>query len=111
MVTSQSPRRGDVFVVDLDPTRGHEIRKARPCVVVSPDELNTDLQTVIVAPLTSQSHPYPFRIPCQFQGRSGFLVIDQIRTVDRQRCARRLGRVSAATLTKTLTALQAMFVP
>ena len=73
--------RGDVFLVNLNPTRGGEIRKTRPCVVVSPDELNTHLRTVIVAPLTTGGS-YPFRVPCTFQGKSGHVVLDQIRTVD-----------------------------
>ena len=85
------PRRGDVFLIDLDPTRGGEIRKTRPCVIVSPDELNVHLRTVIVAPLTTGSHSYPYRIACRFSGKSGHVVADQVRTVHRERLARRLG--------------------
>ena len=103
-------RRGDVFLVQLDPTRGGEIRKTRPCVVVSPDELNAHVRTIIVAPLTKGGHPYPFRVPCRFRGREGFVVVDQIRTVDTERFRRRLGQLTPATLRRTLEVLQAMFV-
>ena len=104
-------RRGDVFLVSLNPTRGGEIQKTRPCVVVSPDELNTYLRTFIVTPLTTGGHPYPFRVPCRFKGRSGYVVIDQIRTVDRERLVRRLGKVSSSTLGRVLAILQEMFTP
>jgi mRNA interferase MazF len=103
------PRRGEVFLVALDPTRGREIRKTRPCAVVSPDELNAHLQTVIVAPLTTGGHRYPFRIPCRFQRRDGHIVLDQLRTVDGTRLVRRLGKLSTATLASTLRTLQEMF--
>jgi len=102
-------RRGDVFLVNLDPTRGGEIQKTRPCVVVSPDELNDHLRTFIVAPLTTGSHPYPFRILCRFEGRAGYIVLDQIRTVDRERLVRKLGKLSPSTLRRTLVILQEMF--
>ena len=104
-------RRGDVFLVSLDPARGGEIQKTRPCVVVSPDELNAYLRTFIVAPLTTGGHPYPFRIPCRFEGRAGYIVIDQIRTVDRERLVRRLGKLSSSTLWRVLAILQEMFTP
>lgn len=103
--------RGDVFLVDLDPTRGAEIRKMRPCAVVSPDELNSDLRTFIVAPLTTGGHPYPFRVPCRFGRKSGHLVLDQIRTVDHERLVRRLGRLSPGTVSHALAVLQEMFAP
>ena len=103
--------RGDVVLVDLDPTRGGEIRKTRPCVVVSPDELNAHLGTVVVAPLTTGSHSYPFRVPCRFGGKAGHVVIDQIRTIVRERFVRRLGKLSPATLGHVLTVLQEMFAP
>ena len=109
MVTTAPVRRGDVFLVNLDPTCGAEIRKTRPCVVVSPDELNTHLRTFIVAPLTTGSHSYPFRLPCQFRGRTGHVVLDQLRTVDRERLVHRLGRLSSSTLDKALAILQEMF--
>ena len=109
VVTADMVRRGDVFLVNLDPTRGGEIQKTRPCVVVSPDELNAHLRTFIIAPLTTGTHSYPFRIACRFEGKSGHIVLDQIRTVDRERLVRRLGKLSAATLEQTLTILQEMF--
>lgn len=111
VVKASAPRRGDVFLVSLDPTRGSEIKKTRPCIVVSPDELNLHLQTVIVAPLTSVGRAYPFRVPTRFEGKSGFVVLDQLRTVDRERLAKRLGRLSAPTLEKVLSLLQEMFAP
>ena len=104
-------RRGDIFLISLDPTRGEEIRKTRPCVVISPDELNAYLHTYIVAPLTTGSHQYPFRISCRFQGRSGHIVLDQIRTVDRERMVNKLGKLPSSTLTNVLTILQEMFTP
>jgi mRNA interferase MazF len=109
MVAAEEIQRGDVYLISLDPARGDEIQKTRPCVIVSPDELNAYLRTFIVAPLTTGSHPYPFRVPCRFQGRSGHLVLDQIRTVDRERLVRRLGRLSSSTLGRALAVLQEMF--
>lgn len=106
-----SVRRGEVYLVTLNPTRGREIRKTRPCVVVSPDELNAHLQTFIVAPLTTGSHSYPFRIACRFDGRDGHVVLDQVRTVDRERLAKRMGRLTASTMEKVLSTLQEMFAP
>jgi mRNA interferase MazF len=103
--------RGDVFLVELSPPRGGEIRKTRPCVVVSPDELNAYLRTFIVAPLTTGSHGYPFRVACRFQGKAGQVVLDQIRTVDQQRLVRRLGRLAPVTLGRALDVLQRMFAP
>ena len=103
--------RGDVFLVDLDPTRGGEIRKTRPCVVVSPDELNAHLHTFIVAPLTMGRHAYPFRIAGRFQGTPGHVALDQIRTVDEQRLVRRLGRLAPVSLRRALDVLQDMFAP
>jgi len=111
MVAAEDIRRGDVFLISLDPTRGDEIQKTRPCVIVSPDELNANLRTFIVAPLTTGGHPYPFRVPCKFQGRSGHIALDQIRTVDRERLIRRLGRLSSSTLARILAILQEMFTP
>ena len=103
--------RGDVFLVTLNPTRGGEIRKTRPCVVVSPDELNAHLRTFIVAPLTTGSHSYPFRISCRFKGKSGHVVLDQIRTVDGERLVKRLGAVSSVVLVRALAVLREMFDP
>jgi mRNA interferase MazF len=103
------PRRGEVYLVALDPTSGREIRKMRPCVVVSPDDLNANLQTVVLAPMTTGGHPYPFRIPCRFRGRDGFVVLDQLRTADRARLVRRLGRISGAAQQTILATLREMF--
>ncbi|MEQ1857803.1 MAG: type II toxin-antitoxin system PemK/MazF family toxin [Longimicrobiales bacterium] len=103
------PSRGDVFLVSLDPTRGHEIRKARPCVVLSPNELNGSLGTFIVAPMTTGGHAYPFRLACRFDGKDGFVVLDQLRTVDRRRLVKRLGRLTPVTLAKALGGLREMF--
>lgn len=111
MVAADVVQRGEVFLVDLSPARGGEIRKTRPCVVVSPDELNLYLRTFIVAPLTTGGHAYPFRVPCRFGGRSGHVVLDQIRTVDRERLVRRLGNLAPNTLGRALTVLQEMFAP
>lgn len=103
--------RGEVYLVDLNPTRGSEIRKMRPCVVVSPDELNAHLRTFIVAPLTTGGHPYPFRVACRFGGKAGSVVLDQIRAVDHERLARRLGRLAPTTTARALAVLQEMFAP
>lgn len=111
MVAPVGGRRGEVFLVDLAPTRGSEIRKTRPCVVVSPDELNVHLRTRSVAPLTTAGQPYPFRVPCRFHGKTGHIVLDQIRTIDHERLRRRLGRLAPATLGRTLCVLQEMFSP
>jgi len=101
--------RGDVFLINLNPTRGGEIRKTRPCVVVSPDELNTHLRTFIVAPLTTGGYSYPFRVRCTFHGRSGHVVLDQIRTVDKERLVKRLGSLSLPVLEQALAVLREMF--
>lgn len=111
MVTPREITRGDVYLVDLNPTRGGEIQKTRPCVVVSPDELNAHLRTFIVAPFTTGTHLYPFRISCRFKGRQGHIVLDQLRTVDQERLIRRLGGIAPATLERVLTTLQEMFAP
>ena len=101
--------RGDVHLVRLDPTLGSEIQKTRPCVVVSPDELNAHLRTVIVAPMTTGGRTYPWRVRCRFQRRSGYVVLDQLRTVDRERLVKRLGALSMETMTEVLGTLQEMF--
>jgi len=88
---------------------GREIKKTRPCAVVSPDELNQHLRTVIVAPMTTGGHPYPFRVGCRFRKRDGFVVLDQIRAVDAERLVRKLGRLSPAAMSASLGILQAMF--
>jgi mRNA interferase MazF len=101
--------RGDVHLVRLDPTLGSEIQKTRPCVIVSPDELNTYLRTVIVAPMTTAGQQYPWRIPCRFKRRSGYVVLDQLRTVDRERLVKRLGALPGETMTEVVGGLQEMF--
>ncbi len=109
MVKSVNIKRGDVVLVNLDPTIGKDIRKTRPCVIVSPDELNNHLQTFIVAPMTTGDHSYPFRVGCRFQGKNGYIVVDQIRAIDRNRVVRTLGQLSAPTLESVLNVLQEMF--
>ena len=104
-------RRGEVWWVDLDPTRGSEIRKTRPCVIVSPDELNHNIRTSIVAPMTTGGHAYPFRVACRFAGKRGHVVLDQVRTVDHERLKRRLGSLTQATMGEVLTVLGEMFEP
>jgi len=101
--------RGDVHLVRLDPTLGTEIQKTRPCVIVSPDELNAHLRTVIVAPMTTSGSAYPWRIRCRFQKRSGYVVLDQLRTVDRGRLVKRLGILTTETMAEVLGGLHEMF--
>lgn len=108
-VTRAARARGDVHLVRLDPTLGSEIQKTRPCLVVSPDELNEYLRTVIVAPMTTAGRSYPWRVPCRFQRRPGFVALDQLRTVDTERLVRRLGRLSPEATTTVLQRLQEMF--
>lgn len=102
-------KRGEIWLVALDPTVGSEIRKSRPCVIVSPPEFNQHLRTVIVAPLTSKGFAAPFRMPVTHAGTKGLVVLDQIRTVDKLRLVKRLGAVSAKTLSSVLVALQEVF--
>ena len=102
-------KRGEIWLVNLDPTVGSEIRKARPCVVISPAELNDHLRTVIVAPMTSKGFTAPFRVPVAHAGTKGLIVLDQIRAVDKVCLAKRLGAVSAKTLSVTLATLQEVF--
>jgi mRNA interferase MazF len=101
--------RFDVFLVNLDPTVGSEIQKTRPCVIVSPDEMNRYIATVIIAPMTTKGRPYPTRIGCQFQGKEGQIVLDQIRTVDRARLVKKLGQISQDEQRAVLNTLAEMF--
>lgn len=101
--------RFDVFLISLNPTRGSEIRKTRPCLIISPDEMNDYIRTVIVAPMTTKGRPYPSRVSCSFQGKRGQVVLDQIRTVDKTRLVRRLGTISPSVQRKVLDVLQEMF--
>lgn len=102
-------RRGEIWLATLDPTVGSEVRKTRPCVVVSPPEMHDYLRTVAVAPMTTGSRPAPYRIPLRFRGKAGLILLDQLRTLDKQRLVRRLGTVSGATLRLALAALREMF--
>jgi mRNA interferase MazF len=101
--------RFDIYLVSLDPTRGSEINKTRPCVVISPDEMNHNIKTVIIAPMTSSSKKYPTRTPMEFQGKKGQIVLDQIRTVDKDRLIKRIGRLKKNTYKKVVSILQEMF--
>jgi mRNA interferase MazF len=109
VVKARDAKRGDVHLIGLDSTRGREIKKTRPCVIISPDQLNAHLQTVTIAPLTSSGKAYPFRVPCVFDKKQGLIVLDQMRTVDRERLLRRLGAISEAELDSTLALLREMF--
>lgn len=102
-------RRFDVWLVNLDPTIGSEIRKTRPALVVSPDEMNAHIATVIIAPMTTKGRDYPTRVPCTFQGKSGQVVLDQLRTVDRQRLGQRLGEVETGVADAVLDGLAELF--
>ncbi len=102
-------KRFEVYLVNLDPTVGSEIKKMRPCLIISPDEMNAHIATVIVAPMTTQGRAYPTRVSCKFQGKDGQIVLDQIRTVDKTRLAKRLGAISAATQKAVLAVLAEMF--
>ena len=101
--------RGEIWLVNLDPTVGSEIRKARPCLVVSPGEMHDHLRTAIVAPMTTGSRPAPFRVSVVHDGKTGLILLDQMRTVDKSRMVKKLGMVSPKTLTVTLSALQEAF--
>jgi mRNA interferase MazF len=104
-------KRFEVYQVNLDPTIGKEIKKARPCLVISPDEINRFLATAIVAPMTTQKHGYPSRVACKFQGKDGQIILDQIRAVDKSRLAMKMGKIDGKTQTKVLEVLSEMFSP
>ncbi|MDN5941194.1 MAG: type II toxin-antitoxin system PemK/MazF family toxin [Nitrospira sp.] len=104
-------RRFEVYLVRLDPTEGREIRKTRPCLIVSPDEMNRHIDTVIVAPMTTKRCPYPTRVPVRFQRKTGQIVLDQLRTVDKTRLVKRLGTIAPATADDVLTLLSELFAP
>lgn len=103
--------RFSVYLVNLDPTAGSEIQKTRPCVVISPDEMNRHIRTVIVAPMTTKGKAYPTRIACTFKGKRGEIVLDQIRTIEKTRLVRHLGRIDSRTRSRVLDTLQEMFSP
>lgn len=104
-------KRFDVYLINLDPTIGHEIKKTRPCVIISPDEMNHFISTVIVAPMTTKGRDYPSRISCTFQGKKGQIILDQIRTVDKERLVKKLGTISKIAQSNVLNILQEMFAP
>ncbi len=104
-------RRFDVYLVNLDPTIGSEIQKTRPCTILSPDESNRHIATVIIAPMTTRGNAYPTRVPCKFEGQKGQIVLDQIRTVDKARLVKRLGRLAASERKQVLAVLAEMFAP
>ena len=103
--------RFEVYLVNLDPTVGREIKKTRPCLVVSPDEMNHHIRTAIVAPMTTKGRVYPTRVTCRFKGKAGQVVLDQLRTADNARFVRKLGRISQKTADRVLAVLQEMFAP
>ena len=111
MVAKNHVERFDVYLISLDPTKGSEIKKTRPCLVISPNEMNRHIRTVIVAPMTSTIKKYPSRVTTTFQKKRGQIVLDQIRTVDKQRLIKKLGTVSPSAQDKTLDLLQEMFAP
>ena len=102
-------RRFDVFLVSLDPTQGREIKKTRPCLIIPPNEMNRYISTVIVAPMTTKGRNYPTRVSCMFQGKHGQIVLDQLRTVDKTRLARKLGSITPGTRVKVLDTLAELF--
>jgi mRNA interferase MazF len=104
-------KRFDVYLVNLDPTIGKEIKKTRPALIISPDEMNTNISTIIIAPMTTKGRPYPSRVLCKFQGKDGQIILDQIRTVDKTRLVKKLGRIDKNTSDKVLSVLQEMFLP
>lgn len=101
--------RFDVYLINLDPTVGSEIRKTRPCLIISPNEMNRHIATVIVAPMTTKGPDYPTRVACRFQGKDGQVVLDQVRTVDKARLVSRLGRINKSTQKAVLATLAELF--
>ena len=99
-----------IYLVNLDPTVGHEIKKTRPCLVVSPDEMNRHLRTVMIAPMTTKSHDYPSRVPLRFEGKPAWIVLDQIRTVDRERLVKELGKLDLRHVRKVKDVIREMLV-
>jgi mRNA interferase MazF len=102
-------KRFEVYLINLDPSVGHEIKKVRPCLIVSPDEMNKHIKTVIIAPMTTKGRKYPTRINCRFKGKSGQIVLDQIRTVDKIRLTKKLGIINLDTQKKVASVLSEMF--
>jgi len=100
----------EVFLINLNPTIGHEIKKTRPCVVISPNEMNRNIQTIVIAPMTTKSHDYPTRVKVKFQSKNGWIVLDQIRTVDKRRLVKKLGRITRSEIEKVKYVIKEMFV-
>ncbi len=104
-------KRFEIYLLNLDPTIGSEIQKTRPCLVISPDEMNRHINTVIIAPMTTKGRAYPTRVTCQFQRKQGQIVLDQIRTIDKARLIKKMGTLDAKTQANVLTILAEMFSP
>lgn len=100
----------DVYLINLDPTIGYEIQKTRPCLVISPNEMNSSIRTIIIAPMTTKSYKYPSRIPVKFQGKKGWIVLDQIRTVDRKRLVKQLGVIQTKEIEQVKSIIKEMLV-
>ena len=100
----------EVYLISLGPTIGHEIKKVRPCVIISPDEMNKNISTIIIAPMTTQSHFYPTRIPLKFTGKEAWIVLDQLRTVDRKRLIEKLGKIDQKTINQVKSIIKEMLV-
>jgi len=103
--------RFDIFLVNLDPTIGSEIKKTRPCLIISPDEMNRHIRTVIIASMTTKGRPYPTRVTCRFKGWSGQILLDQIRTIVKERLVKKLGRIDRRAAEAILSVLSEMFAP
>ncbi|NMB65766.1 MAG: type II toxin-antitoxin system PemK/MazF family toxin [Spirochaetes bacterium] len=99
-----------IYLINLDPTIGHEIKKTRPCIVISPDEMNNNISTIIIAPMTTKSHSYPTRVQLKFQNKTGYIVLDQIRTIDKRRIIRELGTVNKSIIKKIKSILHEMLI-
>ncbi len=104
-------KRFEVYLVNLNPTIGAEIQKKRPCLIISPDQMNRNVKTAIIAPMTTKSRSFPTRIACEFEGKNGFIVLDQIRTVDKARLIKKLGEIEDDTQMKVVEKLQEIFAP
>jgi len=100
----------DVYLIDLDPTKGHEIQKTRPCLVISPNEMNRTIGTIIIAPMTTKSHSYPTRVELLFQGKKGWIILDQIRTIDKMRLKKKMGTIDEESIIKTKEILKEMLI-
>jgi len=99
-----------IYLVNLDPTIGHEIKKTRPCLVISPDEMNHNIKTVIIAPMTTRSHKYPTRVKVTVQNKKGWIVLDQIRTIDNQRLIKKIGKINSETIKEVKSVIKEMLV-